>query len=365
MRKLFVMVIASVCLAGLLGGCDGGPSLTIKNESSYELTNVDYRYNSYDVTALFGPIAPGASVTMGVNSSSDKKYISFKIGLAPTQYRTSDSFTIGSTEQRTYTVYNSTSIGPTGTNKYNSLASFGGTITGPKPTLTIKNESSHQLTHVTWNNTSFTKDSDSLNPGQNTRMDIQAGSGYVRFRPKSNPFNLRTNELLVVASEGNTEFVILDNTAIIKEIDNSTGTLNFVASVILKIGETGPGGGTIFFASGGQFREVSEELGLYNAENAIATAGKHSGGSFSDWRIPDSGDLTLLYDNLHKQGLGGFSDAKYWGGRISQGNTSSHFIDFATGSLHSAGTNNTSIDGIDTSTSSNMRVRAVRTFLVN
>ena len=36
----------------------------------------------------------------------------------------------------------------------------------PRTTLTIRNESSHELTHVIWNNAFFTASTDSLRPGR-------------------------------------------------------------------------------------------------------------------------------------------------------------------------------------------------------
>jgi len=35
------------------------------------------------------------------------------------------------------------------------------------------------------------------------------------------------------------------------------------------------------------------------------------GGTFDDWRLPDFGDLSLLYENLHRAGLGGFTADRY------------------------------------------------------
>jgi hypothetical protein len=79
-----------------------------------------------------------------------------------------------------------------------------------------------------------------------------------------------------------------------------------------KIGDTGPGGGMIFYAEGGQYKECSGELGSYMWDSAITTAKNYRGGGFSNWYLPDDGELSLMYRNLHQKGLGGFSNGYYW-----------------------------------------------------
>jgi TolB-like protein len=79
-----------------------------------------------------------------------------------------------------------------------------------------------------------------------------------------------------------------------------------------KIGDKGPGGGLIFFAESGVYMECSMDIGNYNWKDAIETAKKHSGGGFSDWRLPTHGELELMRRNLHRNSLGGFSKSNYW-----------------------------------------------------
>jgi len=155
---------------------------------------------------------------------------------------------------------------------------------GNVTTLTIRNESSHEVTHVRWNNASFANDAtrNSIAPGTSVTVDVQAGSGFVRMQPLLNPFSIRIEQLVIVVEGERGEIVILDNTVVMQEGDNNRDTLASIAGVRFhtEIGGSGPGGGTVFFASGGQFREVSSFLGLQNRHNADGAARNHRGGHF-------------------------------------------------------------------------------------
>jgi hypothetical protein len=80
----------------------------------------------------------------------------------------------------------------------------------------------------------------------------------------------------------------------------------------ITIGDTGPGGGIIFFAEGGQYMECSGELGRSNWSTAVSVAASYSGGGFTDWHLPTKGELDLMYQNLKRNNLGGFSSEIYW-----------------------------------------------------
>jgi TolB-like protein len=79
-----------------------------------------------------------------------------------------------------------------------------------------------------------------------------------------------------------------------------------------KIGDKGPGGGTIFFARDGKYRECSGELGtstiVWRLANQLAL--NYDGGGFTDWRLPTREELDLMYINLRLRGLGGFDTTK-------------------------------------------------------
>ena len=67
-----------------------------------------------------------------------------------------------------------------------------------------------------------------------------------------------------------------------------------------KIGDKGPGGGTIFYANGNIAYEVSEKFGELN-KNAISPF--RYGVPYCYWDIPTSQQLEDIYNNLVKQGF--------------------------------------------------------------
>jgi TolB-like protein len=79
-----------------------------------------------------------------------------------------------------------------------------------------------------------------------------------------------------------------------------------------RIGDKGPGGGTVFFARDGKYMECSGELGSFNWNQAITVAQNYDGGGFSDWRLPTKDELNLMYINLKVMNLGGFTNNYYW-----------------------------------------------------
>jgi hypothetical protein len=79
-----------------------------------------------------------------------------------------------------------------------------------------------------------------------------------------------------------------------------------------KIGDKGPGGGTIFYARDGKYLECSGELGKIKWALAKTLAENYDGGGFYDWRLPTQEELNLIYVNLKLRNLGGFGDGWYW-----------------------------------------------------
>jgi hypothetical protein len=87
--------------------------------------------------------------------------------------------------------------------------------------LTIKNESGYELVEVIWNNASF----GALAPSAAATRSVQAGSGYVRFKPKTNPVNARTDDYVIVAQNEQKEFRFFNTTLTVRESDSARGTL--------------------------------------------------------------------------------------------------------------------------------------------
>jgi len=115
------------------------------------------------------------------------------------------------------------------------LAFVGCDLFDNKTTLTIKNESSYEITHVLWNNVSFTSSNteNSIKPGTSVTMDVEAGSGYVRFKIVNNLINARSSQIIAVEKRNHADFVFIDNTLIVEEGNlNNHGTLFDLAGIL-------------------------------------------------------------------------------------------------------------------------------------
>lgn len=95
-------------------------------------------------------------------------------------------------------------------------------------------------------------------------------------------------------------------------IDDIFGVLTTFASDIadgvcplpcpFKIGDTGPGGGIVFYVNGIKAWECSEVLGASNWEGAKRLCSKYRGGGYRDWYLPSKDELNLVYINLKSTG---------------------------------------------------------------
>jgi len=178
-------------------------------------------------------------------------------------------------------------------------------------TLTITNNSFTEITNVVWQGINFTDSGGAIGPGGSIERNVTVTNdpitGHIFFNRIGSVVAARTQNVVTVEANQNITFNFTDNTVIVEanNPDNSAAFKTFY-SVHLVIGDEGPGGGMIFFAEGNQFKETSGELGARTWDSAVAAAGSFTGGGFTDWRLPDRGELDLMFHNLHRKGLGGF-----------------------------------------------------------
>jgi hypothetical protein len=157
----------------------------------------------------------------------------------------------------------------------------------------------------------------------------------VKFTPTTSANNYNASVKVKTNSYTNDEFIF-------RVKGNGTN--------VYRIGDTGPGGGIIFYAQGNQYKECSAELGSYTWDAAKTAATAYRGGGFTNWRLPDRGELSLMHTNLRRNNLGGFNSDYYWSSE--QYNTTSAWYQYF------------SIIGNQdyASKSTSFRVRAVRSF---
>jgi len=231
-----------------------------------------------------------------------------------------------------------------------------GEETASQTTLKINNLSDYPLISVEFSAVNF----GTIRSGKDVTNEVNAGTKYIYFLLLTNTSGMircRT-EAVNCEENKNNEIIILNNTIITITTTEESDTISNICKkydvkgILYDIGNTGPGGGIVFFAEGGQYKECSGELGSYPWSDAVTTAKNHRGGGFTNWSLPDRGELSLIYQNLHSKKLGGFATtSSYWSSvEYSSSSGYAYYMEFSYGSQS------------ETYKSSSLRVRAVRSF---
>jgi TolB-like protein len=100
--------------------------------------------------------------------------------------------------------------------------------------------------------------------------------------------------------------------SMVRTVSITTRGITKLGFTRLEIGDTGPGGGIIFFAEGREYMEVSRILGEQSWSGALTTARNYKGGGCSDWHLPTKDELNLVYQNLRAQNIGNLGDTWHW-----------------------------------------------------
>jgi len=180
-------------------------------------------------------------------------------------------------------------------------------------TLTINNMSSYNIFNVEYGSFEF----GSINNGKEKTKEVTSGSRYVTFYLYDDieETRCRINQVLTCEESKNNEITIINNTLITRFSNNYSDTLKNIHDnipIFYKIGDIGPSGGFIFFNSGGQYKECSDDLGINNWSTANINSLSYRGGNFNNWSLPTRSELELIYNNLYKKGVGSFINDNYW-----------------------------------------------------
>jgi hypothetical protein len=152
---------------------------------------------------------------------------------------------------------------------------------------------------------------------------------------------------------------------VLEELKKDTLILQPKPEPELSIGSIGEGGIVASINNGHGLVAAEQDNGSGTWDEAMQSSKGYSQGGYSDWRLPQKDELYLLYNNLHKQGIGDFSQENYWSS--TDKDESAWCLYFQTGeySLGVKGSHNAYYDRATESiqgSNDKIRIRLVRTF---
>jgi hypothetical protein len=222
-------------------------------------------------------------------------------------------------------------------------------------TLKINNLSDYPLISVEFSGVDF----GTIASGKDATKKVDPGTKYIYFVLQTDTSSMVRCKTEPVTCGGNikNEIIFVNNTIITITTTEESDTLGNICKkygvkgILFAIGSTGPGGGMVFYAEGGEYMECSGELGAYPWNEAEIIAKFYRGGGFTNWRLPLRGELDLMYQNLHRKKLGGFFKDNYWSVADNSYFSRAYYMNFKNGS-----------ESFDNKDSISYRVRAVRSF---
>ena len=203
----------------------------INNQSSMEITDVKWNNVSFAPSQTNTTITSGSLVTKTVQPGSG--YIFFTRKTNPINARTSDLVIIEKDKQKEFVFTDNTLI--VDVDNPDNIGTLGA-LQPLLTTLKIKNESFVEITDVIWQGVSFANDQNenSIKSGTTVTKTVQPGDGYIFFKRKANPIIARTNDMVIIEKNDNTEFIFTENTPIV-EVNNpdNNGTLGALQSTVV------------------------------------------------------------------------------------------------------------------------------------
>ncbi|MDR0472678.1 MAG: hypothetical protein LBH43_03260 [Treponema sp.] len=336
-------------------------TLKIQNESFSDITDVIWS------SASFGSITKGSFLSKDIQEGNG--YIYFKRSSSPINARTDQLIAVDKNEQKAFVFNDNTPIvdadNPSNKGTFSAL--------GTQSQITVKagNTPIEQFGDYDFGSSLLEVNKDiTFTIGNSGKADLKfnvVGGNVINLSNNTSGYFSVTQQpfaSMTIPSGNTTTFVIRFNpkavgnnfNAEVTIVTNSGNDSEFTFRVKgngsneYAVGDTGPGGGTVFFAQGGQYKECSGELGSYNWDDAKTTAQNYKGGGLTDWYLPDQAELQLMYENLHRKTLGGFVNTYYWSS--TPGGYGHMYLSF----------NNGVLSGFDGETFRIYRVRAVRSF---